>query len=157
MSRNSVNIGVYLAALVALADQISKNMFVSATQDIQPFIVINRYLNFRLSWNKGVTFGMFNDFGPWMPYVLVAVAVAILLLLLNWLRKSTRLMEALGLGFIIGGAVGNIIDRLRFGAVIDFIDVHYQDYHWYTFNLADSAIVLGVGLLLLENFLLSRK
>lgn len=157
MNRNSFNIGVYLAALVTLLDQFSKSWFLGVVRDQGPFIKVNSFLNLRFSLNKGVTFGMFNDFGAWMPYILVGVAVCIMLLLLRWLKTATTLYAVLGLGFVMGGAMGNVIDRLRFGAVVDFIDIHYAGYHWYTFNVADSAIVLGVGLLLLENFLLSRK
>ena len=153
----AVNIGAYAAALVGLADQITKNLFLGAVQAIEPFVRVNAFLNLRLSWNKGVTFGFLNDLGPWMPYVLTFVALAIIFFLFNWLRQATTLYAALGLGCVMGGAVGNIIDRLRFGAVVDFIDFHYAGYHWYTFNVADSAIVLGVGLLLLENFVLSRN
>lgn len=157
MSKEYFNIGAYLAAFVALADQSSKNWFLGSSDELNPIVKITPFLNFRLSWNKGVTFGLLNDFGPWMPYILSGVAVVILLLLLNWLRKVKTLYAALGLGFVMGGAIGNVIDRVRFGAVVDFIDFHYAGYHWYTFNVADSAIVLGVGLLLLENFILSRK
>lgn len=157
MNKNLVNIGAYLAVLVTMLDQMSKNWFLNATRDTAPFMEINAFLNFRLSWNKGVTFGFLNDFGLWMPYILIFVAVAIVAFLFNWLRHSQTLYAALGLGFVMGGAVGNIIDRLRFGSVVDFIDFHYDGFHWYTFNLADSAIMLGVGLLLLENIVLSRK
>lgn len=157
MNKNLFNIGVYLTALIVLMDQMSKNWFLGAVHGTRQVMEITPFLNFRLSWNKGVTFGIFNDFGPWMPVILIGVAIAILILLLGWLRKARTLYAALGLGFVMGGAVGNIIDRLRFGAVVDFIDFHLGGLHWYTFNVADSAIVLGVGLLLLENFMLSRK
>ena len=151
------SIGVYLAALTTLVDQITKNWFLGSSVDPHPFVQVTSFLNLRLNWNTGVTFGLMNDFGPWMPYILTGVAVIILLLLLNWLRSARNLYSSMGLGLVIGGAMGNVIDRLRFGAVVDFIDFHFAGYHWYTFNIADSAIVLGVGLLLLENFSLSRK
>lgn len=157
MSKEYINIGAYLAACVALVDQSSKNWFLGSTEEIHPVVKITPFLNFRLNWNKGVTFGLLNDFGLWMPYILTGVAVVILFLLMNWLRKVKTLYAALGLGCVMGGAIGNVIDRVRFGAVVDFIDFHYAGYHWYTFNVADSAIVFGVGLLLLENFIQSRK
>ena len=156
-TKDTFGIGTYLAAFVALLDQSSKNWFLSSFSEPVPFVKITPFLNFRLSWNKGVTFGLLNDFSPWMPYFLIAVAVAIMLLLLNWLRHVKTLTTAMGLGFVMGGAVGNVIDRVRFGAVVDFIDFHIADYHWYTFNVADSAILAGVGLLLLENFVQSRR
>jgi len=157
MSKNTFNIGVYLAALVALMDQLSKNWFLNATYDQANTILVTSFLNFRLGLNKGVTFGLLNDYGAWMPYILMTVTALILLLLLKWLRGAKTMYATLGLGFVMGGAIGNVIDRLRFGAVVDFIDFHYAGYHWYTFNVADSAICLGVGLLLLESFVLSRK
>ncbi len=157
MSKQYFNIGVYLAASVALIDQTTKNWFLGSSSEEHPFVKIAPFLNFKLSWNTGVTFGLLNDFGPWMPYILCGVALVILALLLNWLRRVRNLYAALGLGFVMGGAIGNVIDRARFGAVVDFIDFHYDGYHWYTFNVADSAIVLGVGLLLLENFMQSRS
>lgn len=156
MDRRYFNIGIYMAVFIALVDQMSKSLFLAKGFDATPFYKVNAFLNLRLSWNKGVTFGMLNDFGPWMPFILIGIAVVIVLVLLNWLRQARTVYAALGLGLVIGGAAGNVLDRLRFGAVVDFIDVHYQDYHWYTFNLADSAIVTGVGLLLLESFILTR-
>ena len=156
MARKYLSIGVYLATFVALIDQMTKSMFLTSSLDAAPFYRITSFLNFTLSWNKGVTFGLLNDYGQYMPYVLIVAALVIVLLLLNWLRQAETLYAALGLGLVMGGAVGNVIDRLRFGAVVDFIDLHYAGYHWYTFNVADSAIVVGVGLLLLESFMHSR-
>lgn len=157
MTKQYFNIGVYLAASVALADQLSKNWFLHAIDGARSLVKITPFLNFRLSWNKGVTFGLLNDFGPWMPYILIGVALVILAFLLSWLYRARTMYAALGLGCVMGGAIGNVIDRVRFGAVVDFIDFHFAGYHWYTFNIADSAIVLGVGLLLLENFAQSRR
>ncbi len=157
MRSHFFNIGVYLAALIALADQASKWWITSVALAETHFLRVTSFLNLRLSWNKGVTFGFFNDFSAWMPYVLIGVAVAILLLLLAWLYKAPSIYAALGLGLVMGGAIGNVADRLQYGAVLDFLDFHLMGYHWYTFNLADSAIVCGVGLLLLENWLVNRQ
>lgn len=156
MGKAYFNIGVYLAALIVLADQFSKSMFLASAFDATPFYRVTPFLNLRLSWNKGVTFGLLNDVGAWMPYVLIVAALLITLLLLRWLSQASTLHAAIGLGAVIGGAIGNVIDRVRFDAVVDFIDLHYAGYHWYTFNLADSAICIGVGLLLLENFTAKR-
>lgn len=152
-----LNIGLYLAALIALLDQASKWFVTNTYFQTTSFVRVNDFLNLRLSWNKGVTFGLFNDFAPYMPYVLIATALLIVVLLGNWLARAENLYATLGLGCIIGGALGNVVDRLRFGAVLDFLDFHLMSYHWYTFNLADSAIVTGVGLLLLETFLVKRR
>ena len=91
-----------------------------------------------------------------MPYFLTAVAAVILFLLGRWLWRTTSALVAIGLGAIMGGAIGNVIDRLRFGAVVDFLDFHYEHYHWYAFNIADAAIVTGVCLLLLDSLVRGR-
>lgn len=156
-SSHFFNIGAYLTAIVALLDQTSKWWITEHTLRYTYLHPVTSFLNFRLNWNKGVTFGLFNDFNEWMPYILIAVALVILILLLNWLRKATTLYAALGLGLIMGGAIGNVIDRIKYGSVVDFLDFHVMGYHWYTFNLADSAIVVGVGLLMIENLAMRRK
>ena len=80
-----------------------------------------------------------------------------MLLLLNWLMHTTSPVAGTGLSLVMGGALGNVIDRVNYGAVIDFLDFYAFDHHWYTFNVADSAIVCGVGLLLLENLVRGKK
>ncbi len=157
MSSRIFNIGVYLAALIALADQASKWWILNTVLLKKNIYVVNGFLNIKLSWNKGVTFGLFNEFGESSTYIFVGIAVVILLLLLNWLRRADTLYAGLGLGLVMGGAVGNVIDRVRYGSVIDFLDFHVFGYHWYTFNLADSAIVGGVFLLMLEQLALGKK
>ncbi len=157
MKRDFFSIGVYLTALVALLDQASKWWVLNDLLAGARFVRVNAFLNLRLSLNRGVTFGLFDHEEAWMPYILIGVATLILLLLLDWLRKAETLYAGFGLGLVMGGAIGNVIDRFRFGAVVDFLDFHILDYHWYTFNLADSAIVAGVALLLLENILARRQ
>lgn len=139
-------------ALVGVVDQITKALILNSMVDVHRTIPVTSFLNFVLVWNKGVTFGFMNhkDVPDFMPYVLVGVAAVILFLLGRWLWKTTSIAVALALGAIMGGAVGNIIDRLRYGAVVDFLDFHYLDYHWYAFNVADAAIVAGVTLLLID-------
>lgn len=157
MRQNLFSIGLYLAALVGLIDQASKWWVLNVLKIDKGLIHIMPMLNLRLSWNRGVTFGLMSDLGDWAPYILVAVALCIMGLLMNWLRKTNDMREVIGLGLIMGGAGGNVLDRLRYGAVVDFIDLHYGSYHWYTFNVADSAICLGVACLLMANFKLSMK
>ena len=84
------------------------------------------------------------------PIFLIGVAVIILFLLGRWLWRTSSTTVALALGGIMGGAVGNVIDRVRYGAVVDFLDFYYRNYHWYAFNVADAAIVTGVALLLID-------
>jgi len=106
------------------------------------------FMNLTMVWNRGVTFGLLAGNAWWHPYALAAVAAAVAALLVAWLARAEDRWTAIALGLVLGGAGGNVIDRLRFGAVVDFVDLHAYGWHWYVFNLADSAIVCGVGLLL---------
>ena len=102
--------------------------------------------------NYGISFGMLNAL-PHGQWILSIVALIIVGILLIWLRKAKERLVALALSLIIGGAVGNIIDRIRLGAVSDFLDFHFSGYHWPAFNAADSFICIGVAILLYENFI----
>jgi lipoprotein signal peptidase len=95
-------------------------------------------------WNRGVTFGMLAGDAPWHAPLLGAVALAVAAFLFRWMARAENRTTALALGAVIGGAVGNVIDRFRFGAVADFFDAHAFGWHWYVFNIADAAIVCGV-------------
>jgi signal peptidase II len=148
---------VYLIALVAFCDQISKWWIVNVAMRPPHVIMVAPFLNFALVWNKGVTFGLLNriDHG-YMPYILIGMGLVIVLLLGRWLLRTTSGLVAFALAGIMGGAISNIIDRFRYGAVVDFLDFYYHGYHWYTFNIADAAIVTGVCLLLLDSFIRGR-
>jgi len=153
-----LNLGVYAALFVALIDQLSK-WWVQTYVVVPPQAVIEvtYYFNLILKWNKGVTFGLLAHNAAWLPYAFTAIALIIVAFLLNWLMRASSVTVALGLGLVMGGAVGNIVDRLRYGAVVDFLDFHWQNHHWYTFNVADAAIVCGVGLLLLDSLARGKK
>jgi lipoprotein signal peptidase len=101
-------------------------------------------------WNRGVTFGLLSGDGPLNHLLLALLAAGIALFLLRWMLRAETPWVALALGAVIGGAVGNVIDRLRFGAVVDFVDAHAWGWHWYVFNIADAGIVCGVGVLLAD-------
>jgi lipoprotein signal peptidase len=116
-------------------------------------LVLLPVLNFVLVWNHGVTFGMLDGLGGFGWALLAAVAVAVVAGLGVWLWRSEHLVKSLAIGAIMGGAAGNVIDRLRFGAVVDFIQAHLGAYSFYVFNVGDSAIVCGVGVLMLESLL----
>ena len=117
-------------------------------------ITLASFLNFVMVWNTGISFGLFGDLARNNPkmlsMILTGVTMLISMLLLLWLVLARTRLVAWALSLIIGGAIGNIIDRVRFGAVVDFIDAHINDIHWPAFNLADSCIVLGAGLLILH-------
>jgi signal peptidase II len=107
-------------------------------------------------WNKGITFGMFNHETDYGPMILAALALAISLFFFFWLFRTKSPIQGLGIAMVIGGALGNTVDRLRFGAVIDFLDFHALGWHWPAFNLADSCIVVGIALLIGYSILFDR-
>jgi len=151
MRTRHATIGFYMLALIGLVDQISKALVLQRMEDVQRTLPVTSFLNFVLVWNKGVTFGFLSRMEQrYIPYILIGVAAVILFLLGRWLIRTQSTMVALALGAIMGGAIGNVIDRVRYGAVADFLDFYYKDYHWYAFNVADAAIVTGVALLLLD-------
>jgi lipoprotein signal peptidase len=146
--------GLLLAALILLADQASKYWVLhGAGLTDGHFLVLLPVLNFVLVWNPGVTFGMLTNLGGIGWALLAAVAVAVVAGLAIWLWRSDQMIKSLAIGAIMGGAAGNVIDRLRFGAVVDFIQAHLGAYSFYVFNVGDSAIVCGVGVLMLESLL----
>jgi lipoprotein signal peptidase len=110
-------------------------------------------LNLTFVRNRGVTFGLFNGLGDWSSLALVAVALGVVVALGVWLRRAESTLVAIALGTIAGGAVSNVVDRLRFGAVVDFVHAHLGGWSWYVFNLADAAIVCGVATLVLDSLL----
>jgi lipoprotein signal peptidase len=141
--------GLILAAIILIADQATKFLMLDVLNlpNVQhiPLLALGPFgFDLTMVWNRGVTFGMLSGDAAWAPYALGAAALAIAGLLLNWMRRADDLATALALGAIVGGAVGNVIDRLRFGAVVDFFDAHAWGWHWYVFNVADAAIVCGV-------------
>lgn len=145
--------GFGLALVITAADQTSKIWALENWFFPPSSIEVTSFLNMVAVWNSGVSFGFLAGHSEIMPYILAAFAVLISVGMAIWLTRARTGLLATGLGLVIGGAVGNIIDRLRFQAVIDFIDLHVAGYHWPAFNLADSAITIGVGLLLLDSFI----
>ncbi|HLY56977.1 MAG TPA: signal peptidase II [Stellaceae bacterium] len=146
--------GLAVAAAVLVADQVTKWAVLAhfATADA-PVLPVMPSLNIVLVTNHGVSFGMFNTGTGWRPWVFSGIAVVIVGVLAHLLRTARSRLVVAGMGLIIGGAVGNLIDRLRFGSVVDFVDFFIGEWHWYVFNAADAAICVGVGLLLLDGLL----
>ena len=143
--------GAVLALVVLVADQITKCLALGTIDTYQP-IEVTSFFNLVLVWNRGVSFGMLNSLGDHGPWLLTLLAVGIGALLLVWLWRETRPMSRAALWLVLAGAVGNTIDRIRFGAVVDFLDFHVGGLHWPAFNIADSAIVIGACLILLDSF-----
>jgi signal peptidase II len=147
-------LGLVAAVAVMAADQASKWWILDVVHlpEVGQIVVLP-VLNLTMVWNRGVTFGLLNGFGQWSSVALAGVALAVVAALGVWLRRAESLLVAVALGTIAGGAVSNVIDRLRFGAVVDFIHAHVGGWSWYVFNLADAAIVCGVAALVLESLL----
>ena len=143
-----------LTAAVIVADQWSKQLVQGALQ-----LAESRYLlpvlNIVRAHNRGAAFSMFAAAAGWQRWAFSAVAVGVSVALIVWLRRLERgaTVLAAALALILGGAIGNVIDRLRLGYVIDFIQVHWQEHYFPAFNIADSAITVGAGLLLLDALL----
>lgn len=143
--------GLLLAACVVVADQATKLWLIDLMHRVGP-IEVTGFFNLVMAWNTGVSFGALN-LGVDGRYVLVALSLSITAGLAVWLWRAPVRRVALALGAVIGGALGNVIDRLVYGAVADFFDLHVAGWHWPAFNIADAAIVLGVATLLLDSLL----
>ncbi len=109
-----------------------------------------------LAWNRGVSFSFLNGEGPWMAWVLTALALAVSGVLVAWMARARNRWAALGMGLIAGGALGNAIDRIRFGAVTDFLYFHLGDWYFPAFNVADSAITVGAAVIMIESLVNQR-
>jgi signal peptidase II len=148
--------GLLIAAGIVIADQVTKWLAL-ALMPLERFVPVTPFFNLVLVWNPGISFGMFGSAPSWSRWVLIGLTLLISLALIIWLRRESRLLPQLAIWSILAGALGNLIDRVRFGAVVDFLDFHIGGYHWPAFNIADSAIVIGAALLVLDGFVLSRR
>ncbi|PKU22040.1 signal peptidase II [Telmatospirillum siberiense] len=165
-ARGSLVFGLAVALFTAILDQASKwtilDLFrpegVSGTPFSSPLrIEALPILDFVLTWNRGVSFGMGNDGGHYNVLIFTALAVLIGGFLVAWMAKTANPLILASLGLIVGGAVGNVIDRLRFGAVVDFLYVHIGAFDWWpVFNVADSAVCIGAGFLVFDSLFAKR-
>lgn len=146
---------LFLSLAVVVLDQWSKWLVESRLADHGPFVVVPGFLNFIFVKNTGVAFGMFaahgSDWG-WMILALLGMAALVLVGLYFWRTPAEDRLMLTALALIMGGAVGNLIDRIANRAVTDFIDAYVGTYHWHTFNVADSAITIGICLMALDIF-----
>jgi signal peptidase II len=145
-------LGLYVAAIALIADQVTKAwMLYGYDIGAKGVVTVTPFFDLVLVWNRGVSYGLLpqdSDFGRW---ALVLFAFAAALALVIWLARVTSPLAAAAMGLVIGGAVGNAIDRILYGAVADFFSFHAYGYQWYIFNIADVAIVAGVIGLLYES------
>jgi signal peptidase II len=141
-----------LALGVVVADQVTKAL-VLARFSLGERLELTGFFNMVLVYNKGAAFSFLSDAGGWQTPALVGFALAAVGIVGTFIVRSPgRTMLLAGLALILGGALGNLIDRLRFGQVVDFLDFHAAGWHWPAFNVADSAITIGAALLILEGF-----
>lgn len=137
--------------VVFVADQITKLWVLhEAALGTGPMAPLP-FMNIVLVWNRGISYGLFQTDGAGR-WVLVGLTVVGTLALIIWLSRARHTIVRLALGAIIGGALGNLVDRIVYGAVVDFVELHAGGYSWYVFNIADAAIVIGVVLLLIDGF-----
>ncbi len=149
---------LWLSALVLVLDQASK---LAIDSHMQLFESIGLLPSFNLTYvhNTGAAFSFLSQAGGWQRWLFAALAIVISSIIAIWLARLSRQQTwlAAALALILGGAIGNLIDRLLYGYVIDFLDVYYQNWHWPAFNIADSAICVGVALMLLDSFGFGQK
>ena len=141
---------VWLSLLVIVFDQVSKYLAESQLVWGQPVEVFS-WFNFFLTYNTGAAFSFLSNAGGWQRWFFIGVGFVAVVIIVAWMQRLTsdEKLTAISLALILGGAIGNIIDRILWGHVIDFIDWHYQDWHWPAFNIADSAISVGVALMII--------
>jgi len=150
-------IGAVMALAVCVADQASKYWVLEILNlPERGQVVVLPFFNLTMVWNRGVTFGMLSSENGWSQFALAGVAAAVVAALGIWMKRAETLLVALALGAIAGGAVGNVIDRLRFTAVVDFLHFHALGWSWYVFNIADAAIVCGVAALVIDGLFLHK-
>ena len=143
---------LWLSGLIIVLDQITKWL---AERFLEPFVPVPVMPSFNLTlvYNKGAAFSFLSQAGGWQRWFFSGLAIAVSVFIVLWLRRlhARDTWTAAGLSLVLGGAIGNLIDRLIYGHVIDFIDVFYSTYHYPTFNVADSAITVGAALLIVHS------
>jgi signal peptidase II len=163
-----LRLGLIVAAVLAALDQITKWLMLtvvfpgsSLESPLGPEpIPVTPFFNIVLVWNRGASFGLFSSHSPWTPVLLSGIALIIVGVLVYWLWKAQSRFLAISIGFVIGGAIGNVIDRAVHGAVVDFLDFYLpatQLPHWPAFNLADIGIFVGAVLILVDGLFEQRE
>ena len=152
-----LRLGLGIALYISLLDQATKWLILERIMVPPRPIEVWPIFNLVLVRNRGVSFGLLNSASEWTPILLSAFAVAVSLFLVAWLRRIDTRLLAVAIGLVIGGALGNVVDRLRHGAVVDFLDLHIGGFHWPAFNVADASITVGVLLILIDGLFARRR
>lgn len=151
-------LGLGVALVLIALDQATKLMAEAWLSAYRPVPILPT-LNMTLSYNTGAAFSLLAEQPGWQRSFFTVLALAVSIVLMVWLARLGRHFgwQALGVALVLGGAIGNLIDRLAYGHVIDFIDVYYGSWHWPAFNVADSGIVAGAAILVVESLLVARR
>ena len=153
--RNLVNFSFVIS--IFLIDRFSKLVMInSSTIDGSSNVLINDFLSFNLVWNDGIAFGLFS-FDQKVYYNFLTAIILLITLIILWMILKTKGLEKIAFMMILGGSTGNIFDRLYYSSVPDFIDIHYGNFHWFIFNVADIFISIGVLLLIILEIFIKNK
>ena len=142
----------WLAVVVVILDQLTKYIASTSLEMYQPVAVMPMF-NWTLMHNTGAAFSFLADAGGWQRWFFAIIALVISVVIIAWIQrlKQDEKWQAIALALILGGAIGNVIDRIWLGYVVDFIDVYYKQWHWPAFNIADSAIFIGVVMIIIDS------
>ena len=147
---------LFVSAILVLADQVSKAIVVRTMSLYESIPIIPNFFHFTYITNDGMAFGIDFPFGYFI-FSTVSLLLTFFLFWYLWSVRNHSIVIRLGLAMIIAGAIGNLIDRIMLGEVIDFLDFMIRDFHWYVFNLADSYVTVGMVLLLIDSIILEKK
>ena len=142
---------------IFLIDRVSKLIIIGSPETYEQYgIRITSFLNFNLIWNEGIAFGLFS-FEKKFYYNFLTLLIILITLIILWMITKTEKFERLAFVMIFGGSIGNIFDRLYYSSVPDFIDIHFNNFHWFIFNVADIFITIGVVLLIIREVIFKKE
>ena len=148
---------IFFVSLIFAIDRVSKSIILHLSKITGEFeMTLTSYLNLSLIWNRGIAFGLFS-FETNLYYNLISFLIGAIILLIIVISKKSKGVEKISFLMIIGGALGNLFDRIYYSAVPDFIDFHFKDFHWFVFNIADIFITLGVICLIFDEIFANNK
>ena len=158
LNKKKIYLFVYFLILFSV-DRISKILILkNFSNNSSSEIYFNSFLNFSLVWNSGIGFGILQ-IEPNIFYSIISIIITIInLILIYWMLTSSNYLESIFISIILGGSLGNLFDRYYYSSVPDFIDLHYESFHWFTFNIADIFITIGIiGLIIIDLFKIKKK
>ena len=158
MNKKKIYLFIFVLVLFTI-DRVSKILILkNFLNNSSSEIYINSFLNFSLVWNSGIGFGILQIEPNIFYFTISIIITAINLILIYWMLTSTNYLESIFISIILGGALGNLFDRYYYSSVPDFIDLHYESFHWFTFNIADIFITIGIiGLIIIDLFKIKKK